>query len=391
MIIVADANIVDVTDTYRQHGELRLLNGREICTRDVADADALLVRSITRVNAELLKDSPLRFVATATSGTDHLDLAYLRSRGIQVCDAAGSNANAVAEYVLCVLAQLSVRNAALDLGKGPVGIVGFGHVGQALYRKLSALGISCCLCDPFMENDFPQLAFTKLEEVMACPVVSLHTPLTREGSHPTFHMLNAAMLSRLPRNAVLINAARGELLATDVLSSFLRERRDVHVVLDCWEGEPQIDISLLNLVSLGTPHIAGYSQQAKRAASQSNYRDFLEFFHLQDARQQTHGGSSDLCRDMVATTETDPWRLLMQILQQVFYVADIDARLRGSGEGANAALFDRIRRELGSRQEFSAYTLVLDHWTEQQRSPQLLTWLHALGFAVTPGHTEKGC
>lgn len=381
MIIVADANIVDVAQLYQQHGELRLLNGREISAQDVADADALLVRSITRVNANLLKDSSVRFVATATSGTDHLDLAYLRSRGIQVCDAAGSNANAVVEYVLSALAQLAENNAALELNKGPVGIVGFGHVGQGLYRKLTALGIECRLCDPFVENDFPQLAFTSLEEIMGCPIVSLHTPLTREGPHPTFHMLNAAMLSRLPRNAVIINAARGELIASDVLARFLRERRDVHALLDCWEGEPQIDMSLLKLVELGTPHIAGYSQQAKRTASQRNYRDFLAFFHLQDSRAQESSGMPTLRLPMASTAETDPWRLLTHILRQAFSVAEIDTRLRGSGEGANAALFDRIRRELGSRQEFSAYTLELGHWTAEQCSPQLLAWLHALGFA----------
>lgn len=216
---------------------------------------------------------------------------------------------------------------------------------------------------------------------MGCPIVSLHTPLTREGPHPTFHMLNAAMLSRLPRNAVIINAARGELIASDVLARFLRERRDVHALLDCWEGEPQIDMSLLKLVELGTPHIAGYSQQAKRTASQRNYRDFLAFFHLQDSRAQESSGMPTLRLPMASTAETDPWRLLTHILRQAFSVAEIDTRLRGSGEGANAALFDRIRRELGSRQEFSAYTLELGHWTAEQCSPQLLAWLHALGFA----------
>ncbi|MCB1664535.1 MAG: 4-phosphoerythronate dehydrogenase [Pseudomonadales bacterium] len=383
MIIVADANIVDVAENYQQHGELRLLNGRAIAPGDVADADALLVRSITPVNAALLEKSRVRFVATATSGTNHLDLDYLKARQIQVCDAAGSNANAVVEYVLCALAELPQEGAKVALGLGPVGIVGYGHVGKRLHEQLRALGIATRLCDPFVAADYPGLSFCSLEEIMACPIVSLHTPLTHEGPYPTLHMLDERMLSRLPESAVLINAARGELIDTAVLTTFLRQRPDVQSIVDCWEGEPLISTALLNLVRLGSPHIAGYSQQAKRSASQANYRSFLEFFRLHDARYRQPVEAGRLVLRVPTPTRTDSLQQLATILRQVFAVREIDTRLRGAGEGANAALFDGIRRDLGSRQEFSAYTLDLSGWAEAQRSQAILGHLRALGFSLS--------
>ena len=381
MKIVADANIVDVSALYEAHGDLQLLSGREIRAADVRDADALLVRSITKVDAHLLEGSKVRFVATATSGTDHLDLEYLRSAGITVVDAAGSNANAVVEYVLASLAHL-IKAKELDLEGKHVAIIGFGHVGRRLYESLSSLSIPCMLCDPFVAAQQSSLKFCSLDEALRAPIITLHTPITKDGAHPTYHLLNQQRLAALLPGTLLINAARGEVVDNFALTQLLRQNSKLITLLDCWENEPNISAELLRLVRLGTPHIAGYSVEAKRSASEQNYAAFLRHFKLEDTRAVVNPAATKTMLTMPQLDETEPPQLLAQILSKACDVVSIDAQLRkGHGE-PNAALFDEIRKTINQRREFSHYALDLDAWNEEQKKPALLQQLRALGFSV---------
>ena len=381
MKILADANIVDVRALYEAHGDLELLSGRDIGPADVRDADALLVRSITRVDARLLEGSKVRFVATATSGTDHLDLAYLRGAGIAVADAAGSNANAVVEYVLASLAQLSLANE-LNLDGKHVAIIGFGHVGRGLYERLSSLEIPCVLCDPFVAAQQTSLRFCSLDEALRAPIISLHTPFTTVGAHATFHLLDAQRLSTLTAGTVLINAARGEVIDNAALTRCLQQDAGLITVLDCWENEPTISPDLLRLTRLATPHIAGYSVEAKRSASERNYQSFLRHFQLRDARSDHSHGAAQEVLTLPQNSETKPQRLLAHVLGSACDVRSIDAQLRAGNEAPNAALFDRIRKQLSERREFAHYALDLGAWHEGQKTPALLRQLRALGFSV---------
>lgn len=379
MKIVADANIVDVSALYQQYGDLSLLSGRSIGPEDVRDADALLVRSITRVDEALLKNSRVRFVATATSGTDHLDLDFLENAGITVVDAAGSNANAVAEYVLASLARL-VLTKPFDLKGKHVAIIGFGHVGRQLYDRLEKLNIPCVLCDPFVAETASDLHFCSLEEALQAPIISLHTPLTKSGLHPTYHMLDKKRLGALAPDTVLINAARGEVVDNEALRQCLAQRRDLLTVLDCWENEPAISTQLLPLVTIATPHIAGYSVEAKRGASERNFLAFLRHFDLRSAGDNTIQAESRSTLVLPATTESDPMRLLAEVLTLAFDLGRIDESLREGGAGA--ALFDSIRRSISQRREFNHYELNLDAWSEEQKTPALQQQLRALGFTL---------
>lgn len=381
MRIVADTNIVDVSALYEAHGDLTLLSGREISAADVRDADALLVRSITRVDARLLAGAKVRFVATATSGTDHLDLAYLRAAGIAVADAAGSNANAVVEYVLASLAQLILAGE-LDLKGKHVAIIGFGHVGRSLYESLSSLSIPCVLCDPFVAAQQKNLRFYSLDEALRAPIISLHTPFTTKGAHPTFHLLNAKRLSALSPGSVLINAARGEVIDNAALTQRLRQDAGLITVLDCWENEPSISAELLRLVRLGTPHIAGYSEEAKRSASERNYQAFLRHFQLQDTRSSEVQAPAQTLLTLPKLNETDPQHLLAHVLNKVCDVLSIDAQLRAGQGELGAPLFDAIRKKISQRREFAHYALDLDAWHDDQKKPALLQQLRALGFGV---------
>lgn len=381
MKIVADANIVDVSALYEAHGELTLLPGREIGPDDVRDADALLVRSITKVNAGLLEGSKVRFVATATSGTDHIDLEYLREARIAVADAAGSNANAVVEYVLASMAQLVLAND-LDLKDKHVAIIGFGHVGRRLYESLSKLNIPCVLCDPFVAAQNSKERFCSLDEALRAPIITLHTPFSKEGPHPTFHMLDAQRLSKLAPGAVLINAARGEVVDNAALARQLARDSGLITVLDCWEEEPSISADLLRLVRIGTPHIAGYSVEAKRSASERNYQSFLQHFQLPDVRGTEGQHPTQSLLVLPNTSATNSQKLLAHVLSEACDVLAIDAQLRAGQANPDAALFDAIRKQISQRREFAHYMLDLDAWQPEQKKPALLAQLRALGFGV---------
>ncbi|MBB3046148.1 erythronate-4-phosphate dehydrogenase [Litorivivens lipolytica] len=260
-LILVDENIPAAEALLSGFGEVRRFRGRELTAEAVKPADALLVRSVTRVNSDLLEDSRVRFVGSTTIGTDHLDTDWLEQNGIHWCSAPGSNAHSVVDYVLsavCVLPGLLEKL----LGGGRVGIVGYGNVGSRLHHRLAALGIDCLAYDPLL-NETQCPISSALPAVLNSPLVCLHTPLTRSGPHPTAGMLSLDDLLVLPQGAVLLNAGRGEVLPNDLLLALLDKRPDIQLVLDVWENEPAISTELLARCTLGTPHIAGYSQDGK--------------------------------------------------------------------------------------------------------------------------------
>lgn len=280
MKIVADQAIADVAAVFAPLGELVLMPGRDIGPADVSDADALLVRTITRVDETLLAGSSVQFVGSAASGTDHIDLAYLAAQGVQCSSAPGCNADAVVNYVFAALAWLEL-NRAVDWRGRSVGIVGGGNVGSRLATVLLALGMEVRIHDPFLPESHPLAnCFATLDDVLACSLVSLHVPLTRNGPHPTWHLLDESRLSQLPPDTVLINAARGEVVANNALVAILEKRPDLTVVLDVWENEPAINTPLLQKVAIGTPHIAGYSLNGKRNATRMVYEGLCRHFQL---------------------------------------------------------------------------------------------------------------
>lgn len=358
MKIVADANIIHVQQLYQQYGELVLKSGRDISNDDLRDAQVLIVRSITAVNEALLIGSNIKLVLTATSGTDHLDLDYLRREGIAVQDAAGSNANAVVEYCLAALAELIV-NCRFSLHQKRVGIVGFGHVGSRLYKALSILGIECVVCDPFVEKMSAQSAaelptFCSLEEALSCEIISLHTPLTRGGDHDTYHLINRESLKLIHPGSLLINASRGAVVDGVALYERLRDQKDLLCVLDVWENEPNISQGLLSFITIATPHIAGYSVEAKTSASVMNFASFQKHFDLETSASVTGSQESliAIASPSALTKGASNELQLAHCLRAGFALKKIDAQLRACGE-STAISFDSIRKAMTGRREFS--------------------------------------
>lgn len=277
MHIVADENIPLVEKFFTDFGEIVRIPGRTMTAADVKDADILLVRSVTKVNESLLKGSKVRFVGTATIGTDHIDTEYLEQNRIGFASAPGCNAQAVVDYVLSALSVV-IDTRGIDFRDLTVGIVGIGNVGSLLRQRLEDMKVNVLACDPFKDQE--EEGLVSLDEILTADVVTLHTPITKKGEHPTYHLINAERLAQMKPDAVLINSARGGVVDNPALKAHLANHEDFCAILDVWENEPELDTELLSLCSLGTPHIAGYSLDGKMRGTEMIYQAACEVFGL---------------------------------------------------------------------------------------------------------------
>ncbi|HHX82895.1 MAG TPA: 4-phosphoerythronate dehydrogenase [Pseudomonadaceae bacterium] len=382
MKILADENIALVHEAFSRFGELRTLPGRAISAAALQDVDALLVRSVTRVDEALLEGSPCRFVGTATSGSDHVDIPALLQRGISFADALGCNADSVVDYVLSALARLSLSSGE-DWRKRSVGIVGCGAVGSRLAQRLLALGIQPLIHDPFLNlaESHPLVSgMTSLEQVLGQDIVSLHVPLTTTGPWPTFHMLNHESLCLLRPNAILINSARGGVVDNQALLERLQQDPSLSVVLDAWEGEPIINPALYARVRLGTPHIAGYSVRGKVQGTRMIQAAFCRTFGLEPDVALFSLDTRELAAPADSTLDED--RQFLDYLLRAYDIRTDHHQLGVSvGSAAAGPCFDALRRNYPLRHEFSQYRLRPDAGL----SSRLEQALKAVGFAVGVG------
>lgn len=376
MLIVADENIPLLDAFFQGFGEIRRYPGRSIDASCVKDADVLLVRSVTQVNRQLLQGSKVCFVGTCTIGTDHLDLGYFAEAGIQWSSAPGCNARGVVDYVLGSLLTLADLDG-VSLGDRVYGVVGAGEVGGRLVRVLHGLGWKVLVCDPLRHaaegGEFVDLP-TILER---CDVISLHTPLQREGEYPTWHLLGQSQLAALRPGTWLINASRGPVVDNQALRELLLDREDVHAVLDVWEGEPQVDLQLADLCTLATPHIAGYSLDGRQRGTAQIYQALCRFL---GQSEQVH--LSDLLpkaplAQLEFAASADPAWALATLCRAVYDPRRDDADLRRSlseDVAEQRAAFDLLRKHYPQRREIDGLKVRL-----QGEAPQLAQMVSALG------------
>ncbi len=262
MRLIVDSHIPHIQGLIEPRADVLYLEPQEIKRDAVRDADALIVRTRTRCDAALLDGSRVRFIGSATIGTDHIDLDYCASRGITVRNAPGCNAPAVAQWVFCAIhAWMWARGIAAPDGL-TLGIVGVGHIGSIVARWGRAMGFTVLLNDPPRENrdgSFDEI-FSPLEELQRrCDIITFHTPLTRDGQWPTWHLCDQAFLDGLAHCRLILDAARGPIADNAALLGWHGD-----VALDCWENEPGISLPLLEKAIVATPHIAGYSTEGKQ-------------------------------------------------------------------------------------------------------------------------------
>jgi erythronate-4-phosphate dehydrogenase len=380
MKVIADENIPFVKECFSSLGDVSTLSGRKITPDAVADADILLVRSITQVNEKLLSKSEVKFVATATIGFEHVDVDYLKSRNIGFASAPGSNANSVAEYIVAALLSVGKKRKITLVGTS-IGIVGVGNVGSRVAKKCKSLGMNVLLNDPplFRQTGGPK--YLPLNELFDCDVITLHTPLTSEGQDKTFHLADGKFFNSLKTGCVFINTARGAVHDTAALKSAIQSGKLGAVVLDVWENEPNIDYELLRIVDISTPHIAGYSLDGKIAGMIMIYQDACEYFKLEPKyRIENLLPPPAAPKITIEKVRADQQQILYETVQQVYCINRDDFNTREIAmvkPEKRAKFFDDLRKNYPVRREFQNTTVLLG-----QPCPSLVEKLKGIGFRV---------
>lgn len=378
LTIVADENIPFAEELFRGYSGLTLLPGRVIDAAALARADVLLVRSVTRVDSDLLRHSPVRFVGSATSGTDHVDVEYLQRCGIGFRHAPGCNARSVAEYVLAALLALQ-QERHMDLSGKRALVIGCGNAGSMARTLLEAAGIECRAHDPPLAERTGNPEYLNAEAMRTADIISLHVPLVNSGVYPTQDMIDARFLARVRPDVVLINTARGEVIDDAALIEFLAACPGARVALDVWRNEPRINPALLDKAAIGTPHIAGYSLDGRVRATRMIHAAVCEYFGLKaevDARPlQIEAGE-----ELKIHAGGDRFAVMQAAVAEVYDILYDSHNLKqilDRDPWERAACFDALRKNYRIRREFPSLRIDL-----AAADPDLRRSLAGLGFQL---------
>ena len=376
--IIADRNIPQVAQAFAHIGELQLVDGRQLRTEQLADTQILLVRSVTKVNRSLLEHSAVRFVGSATIGTDHVDLEYLAQRGITFSNAPGCNATSAAEYVVAaVLHYVQVQRR--DLAGLTVGVVGFGNVGSRVTAKLTALGCRLIAYDPPREQQWHDREYVSWAQIQRADIVTAHVPLTKTGAYPTYHMFNADFFRGLRDDALFINTSRGAAVDEAALKQVLSEGKPLTLILDVWQHEPNVDLELLQQTLLATPHIAGYSAEGKHRGLEMVYQAACRFLAV-----EPEWSLADALPMHSFVVEPDlslrDNEVVRHLVRMAYDITQDDAAMRQQltlPAEQRGVWFDGLRKNYPVRREFAYYRVLIP----AQRDA-LSQCLSQLGFNV---------
>jgi len=365
MKIVADKTIPFLKGIPEDFAEVVYLSSTEFSPVTTRDADALIVRSINKCNRELLEGSHVKLITTATIGFDHIDTNYCDEAGICWRNAPGCNAVSVSQYVLSSLFCLAQRKNE-SLKDKTIGIVGVGHVGKEVQKLCTALGMRVLLNDPPRAGEEGGADFVSLEEIAReADIITIHTPLEKNGEYPTFHLADKAFFGMLKNRPWFINAARGGIHDTEALIRAKTDGLISELILDCWESEPLINKRLLELAAIATPHIAGFSADGKANATRACLENIAEFFRIPNVR------TKDVVPPPPMTPVIDLAMSEAPVEQAVFHSfspVGIDNALRALPEN-----FESFRAKYDHPREFSAYAVT-------NVNKEAAEILHNLGF-----------
>jgi len=379
--IVADENIPFVKECFASIGDVQTLSGRKITPETIAEADILLVRSITPVNEKLLAGSKVKFVATATIGFEHVDVEYLKNRDIGFASAPGSNANSVADYIVAALLSVAQKYKITLEGKS-IGVVGVGNVGSKIAKKCAALGMIVKLNDPPLFRRTGDAKYRPINELFDCDFITLHTPLTREGQDKTYHLADEKFFASLKTSCVFINTCRGAVHDTAALKAAIQNKKLGAVILDVWENEPNIDCELLRLVDISTPHIAGYSLDGKIAGMVMIYNAVCNHFGLKPKHKiEDFLPPPTVPQITIDKISPDPQKLLHEIVRQVYVINRDDFNTREIvmvEQQKRGKFFDDLRKNYPVRREFQNTTIIFA--TESTEDTE--NKLKGIGFKV---------
>lgn len=342
MKVIIDNKIPFIQEAISQIAdEVIYAPGKDFTPALVKDADALIIRTRTRCNRALLQGSSVRFIATATIGFDHIDTEYCREAGIAWSNAPGCNSASVAQYLMSSLLLLQqIRGKQLQ--GLTLGIIGVGNVGTKIIQVAQELGMRVLLNDLPRQDKEGNANFSSLQTLAEeCDILTFHVPLYKEGKYKTLHLADDAFFRSLKRRPVIINTSRGEVIETNALLNALENNLISDAIIDVWENEPDINLTLLNKALLGTPHIAGYSADGKANATRMSLDALCRFFHLKaDYRITPPEPESPVIH---AATPTDA------------YLQMYDPRRDSDALKAHPELFETLRGDYPLRREKEAY------------------------------------
>jgi len=370
-----------VKEAFSLLGDVTILSPREITAQQVHDAELLLIRSTTPVGRALLEGSKVRFVGTATIGTDHMDIDYLEQAGIKWCSAPGCNANSVSEYLTAAILCLAKRHSFCLAGR-TIGVIGIGNVGSLVVRKAEALGLRVLQNDPPKFDATGNIVYQPLERILQeSDIITLHVPMTKEGKYPTFHMADDSFFKKLKHGCVFVNSARGAVMDSDALLRAMDKGIVAHSVLDTWEGEPAFRADVLRQSDIGTPHIAGHSFEGKVTGTVMVFREACRFLGVNPSWSPDSLLPEPVVPEInLDTADSNDDAILYALVRRVYDIEADDYNMR------NAAVDDIKQRGLSFQQLRSSYSVRREfrftHVTLKNSHPGLDNKVSGLGFTM---------
>lgn len=369
MKIIADNTIPFLKGIIESVGDVTYLDSGQFTAENVRDAEVLIVRSIDKCSREILEGSRVKLITTATIGFDHIDTAYCDEAGITWKNAPGSNARSVAEYLVACLVTCSLRSGESLSGK-TIGIVGVGHVGSQVDTLSTALGMHVLRNDPPRAEREGNNEFVSLDRIAEeADIITFHTPLTKEGKFPSFHLADISFINKFKRKPLLINTCRGAVFDTKAILKGIDSVQTGALILDCWEHEPNISLDLLRHTNIATPHIAGFSADGKANATRMCLEEISRFFgiHIDRMDEVQPAAPSNPVIDLNTFSSHRIEKAILTSFNPLF----IDEALR-----TTPGNFEQFRADYNHPREFKAYKI-------KNASPEEAALLQTLGFQLT--------
>jgi erythronate-4-phosphate dehydrogenase len=371
--IIADDKIPFLKGILEPFAKVTYLPGNQINRKYVMESDALLIRTRTRCNSELLEGTPVKYIGTATIGFDHIDADYCEKNSIKWINAPGCNSSSVQQYIAAALLRIASESG-FSLKDKAIGIVGVGNVGSKVQNLAGILGMKLILNDPPRARNERKISFVSLDNILnESDIITLHVPLNMDGKDKTFHLFDRGTFGKIKKGTWLINSSRGEVVETEALKNALAEEKLTGAVIDVWEKEPEIDIPLMHTAFLATPHIAGYSADGKANGTSMIVRGLCQFFDIPLTNwfpeEIPPPAESELTIDCNGKSDEE---IIRKAVFHTYNIVEDDIKLR-----FDPSRFEKERENYPVRREFSSYTINL-----KGGSAEIENKLKELGFKV---------
>jgi erythronate-4-phosphate dehydrogenase len=373
MKIIADNKIPFLKGVLEPFCDVEYFPGKEINSDVVKNADALIIRTRTKCDKNLLEGSSVKFIATATIGFDHIDTQFCESNGIRWTNAPGCNAASVQQWFMASILHFARENK-IDLTKRTLGIIGLGNVGTKILRFADNLGLRVLINDPPKVRREGACGYNTIATLQKeCDVLTFHVPLNRDGSDKTHHMVDFEFLDKINPGTILINSSRGEVIQDEALLDYLIANKFEGVILDVWEHEPEITKELLSASSIATPHIAGYSTDGKANGTAMSVQALSKYFQwpLNDWYPEELPDAMEPIIEIDARQKSRQ-HIISEAILHTYPIMQDDSKLRNHVED-----FEKLRGDYPIRREPKAYTVVL-----KNDNRNFKVSLERLGFKV---------